>query len=265
MLCSFSLYLKLRQHEFIISIHKSSTMSHQQHIFSTKQAVAKQFAEDLLQWTNTTEKFTIALSGGSTPKVLFKLLAKEYLDRMNWQHIHFYWGDERCVPPNHADSNFKMTYDLLLKHIPIHQLNVHRIRGEKEPLEEAKRYGKLVEYSLRHVNGLPQFDLVMLGMGDDGHTASIFPHQIEFLKSEEVCELARHPESGQFRVTLTGKIINNAKRIAFLVTGAGKAQKVDEVINHKDNWMYLPAAHIQAQHGDTIWYLDEAAASAVKD
>ncbi len=235
-------------------------MSIQQHIFPDKQALARQFAEDLLQWTASERKYTIALSGGSTPKVLFELLAREYLYRIDWQHIHFYWGDERCVPPNDIDSNFKMTYDLLLKHLPVDKLNVYRIRGEKEPVEEAKRYSKQVNYGLHHTNGLPQFDLVILGMGDDGHTASIFPNQINLLKSEKICAVARHPETGQFRITLTGGIINNAKKVAFLVTGEGKAQKVDEVINHKRNWMFLPAAHIIPQYGNLIWYLDEAAA-----
>lgn len=226
-------------------------------VFEDKNTVAKQFAEDLLAWTKGKEKITIALSGGSTPKVLFQLLAEEYLDRFDWSTIHFFWGDERCVPPNHDDSNYKMTYDLLLQHIPENYRNVYRIMGENEPMEEVTRYAKVIEEVVEKVSGLPQFDIMILGMGEDGHTASIFPNQMELLNTDSICAMARHPESGQIRVSLTGNVINHAKEIVFLVTGAGKAEKIEEIFGKKGMYLNYPAAHI---HGNVNWYLDEAAA-----
>ncbi len=230
-------------------------------IFQTKREVARQLAEDLVLWTSEKTKFNMAISGGSTPKVLFELLATAYLERIEWRKIHFYWVDERCVLPNHEDSNFRMTYNTLLRYIPIGDLNVHRIRGEKEPVEEANRYGQLIDYSVPHHQNIPQFDLIMLGMGDDGHTASIFPDQVGLLTSEQICAVARHPQSGQFRVTMTGKVINNAKKVVFIVTGEDKAKCIHEVLNQKNNWMFYPAAYIQPKSGDLTWYLDQAAAA----
>lgn len=227
-------------------------------VFEDKNAVARQFAEDLLTWTTGKDKVTIALSGGSTPKVLFKLLADKYLDRFDWSSIHFFWGDERCVPPDDEDSNFKMTYDLLLQHIPENQRNVHRVKGENDPEEEVKRYAKIIQEVLDQSNGFPQFDVMILGMGDDGHTASIFPHQMDLLETNAVCATAKHPVSGQIRVSLTGKVINNSKQIAFLVTGDGKAERMKEIIEKKGEYLKYPAAHI---HGDVSWYVDEGAAN----
>ncbi|MEL6945602.1 MAG: 6-phosphogluconolactonase, partial [Bacteroidota bacterium] len=185
-------------------------------VFKDKNAVARQFAEDLLSMTEGKGKVTIALSGGSTPKVLFKLLADEYLDRINWSVVHFFWGDERCVLPDDDDSNFKMTNELLLQHISESQRNVYRVKGEDDPKEEAKRYAQVIEQVVDQANGLPQFDVMILGMGDDGHTASIFPHQMELLDADTICATAQHPVSGQIRVSLTGKVINNARQTAFL-------------------------------------------------
>lgn len=230
-------------------------------VFPTKEIVATQFAEDLLAWTMGKSKFTIALSGGSTPKILFDLLAAEYLDKFNWEHIHFFWGDERCVPPTHADSNYKMTYDSLLKHLPAAQLNEYRIYGENEPQAEAIRYGKVIEQHTDLEEGLPIFDLIILGLGEDGHTASIFPHQMELLHDANVCGVAQHPESGQIRVSLTGKTINRARKVAFLVTGGGKAERIEEIFKAQGAWETYPATFIQPTSGELIWYMDESAAS----
>ncbi|MEM8527196.1 MAG: 6-phosphogluconolactonase [Bacteroidota bacterium] len=229
-------------------------------VFEDKNAVARQFAEDLLTWTKGKEKVTIALSGGSTPKVLFKILVEEYLEHFDWSSIHFFWGDERCVPPDDDNSNFKMTYDLLLQHIPDNQRNIYRVKGENNPEEEAKRYAQMIEEVVEKANGLPQFDIMILGMGDDGHTASIFPHQMELLEIDEICATAKHPVSGQIRVSLTGKVINNSKQIAFLVTGYGKAERLKEIFNQEDNYQQYPAAHIEAKNGGLTWYVDEGAA-----
>ena len=227
-------------------------------IFDTPQAVAEAFARDLVQRIAAADQLTIALSGGSTPKLLFDHMAAEYAD-IDWSKVHLYWGDERCVPPTEDDSNYKMTVTHLLSKIDMPEANVHRVLGENDPVQEAERYGKEIEDGLPSANGLPQFDLIILGMGADGHTASIFPHEMELLDSKEVCAVATHPESGQNRVSLTGPVINNAKTVTFLVTGASKAEKVVEIFNQSGDWKSYPASYIKPDSGELTWYLDKAA------
>ena len=227
-------------------------------IFDTPQAVAEAFAKDLAQRIAAADQLTIALSGGSTPKLLFDHMAAEYAD-IDWSKVHLYWGDERCVPPTDDDSNYKMTVTHLLSKIDMPEANVHRVLGENDPVQEAERYGKEIEDGLPSANGLPQFDLIILGMGADGHTASIFPHEMELLDSKEVCAVATHPESDQKRVSLTGPVINNAKAVTFLVTGASKAEKVVEIFNQSGDWKSYPASYIKPDSGELTWYLDKAA------
>lgn len=229
-------------------------------ISKTPQEVAEAFADHFVALAKTSEILTVALSGGSTPKILFDLLAELPNGPVDWSGIHFYWGDERCVPPTDGDSNYKMTVDHLLLKIDFPESNVHRVLGENNPKDEAVNYSKQITANLPSVNALPQFDLVILGMGGDGHTASIFPHEIELLDSENVCEVAIHPESGQKRITLTGNVINNAKEVCFLVTGAGKTDKIDEIFHQTGDWKTYPASYIKPTDGKLTWFMDEAAA-----
>lgn len=231
-------------------------------VFDTPQEVAKAFAEHFVDLINNHNQLTVALSGGSTPKILFDLLAEKHAD-MDWTKVHFYWGDERCVPPSDSDSNYKMTVDHLLSKIDMPETNIHRVTGENDPAEEAKDYSHQIEQNLPSVNGLPQFDLIILGMGGDGHTASIFPHEMELLTLDNTCAVATHPESGQQRITLTGKVINNAKEVCFLVTGAGKTEKVDEVFHKTGGWESYPASYIKPNEGELTWWMDRAAASLI--
>lgn len=228
-------------------------------IFNSPEEVAKDFATYFVKLVEEKDQLNVALSGGSTPKILFDLLAKEHSD-LAWDKVHFYWGDERCVPPTDDDSNYKMTVDHLLSKIEMPEANIHRVLGEADSTTEAVNYGKQISANLPESNGLPRFDLVILGMGADGHTASIFPHEIELLNSDNICEVATHPDSGQKRITLTGKVINNAESICFLVTGASKAEKVNEIFHKTGNWQGYPAAYIQPLAGDLTWYMDPAAA-----
>jgi 6-phosphogluconolactonase len=234
-------------------------------VFKTGNDVASSFAEylsDLIAKKNG--NVFIALSGGSTPKILFALLAEEkYKNKIDWSRVHLFWGDERCVPPTHADSNYKMTNEQLLSKITIPAENIHRVLGENDPEKEAIRYSKEISSVLPKVNDLPSFDLVMLGMGDDGHTLSIFPHQMELLESDKVCEVATHPGSGQKRVTLTGTIANNAKAVAFLVTGKNKAEKILTITKQQNDWNKYPASYINPSKGQLYWYLDEEAAELI--
>lgn len=228
-------------------------------IFDTPYETARAFAEYMLEMHQKNGKLNIALSGGSTPKILFDLLANEFQNDFRWDQINFYWGDERCVPPTDDESNYKMTWEHLLCKVDIPEKNVHRIKGEEEPSEEAQRYDNLIENNLPSEDDNPVFDIVLLGMGTDGHTASIFPHEIELLDSTANCEVATHPDSGQKRITLTGPVINQAKAICFLVTGDNKKEKIDQIIQGTELAKNYPAFHINAKKGELIWFIDEAA------
>ena len=236
-------------------------------IFPDNPAVAAAFANDFCEWVKShptdKAKLTVALSGGSTPKLLFQELAKNYGDKIDWSRVHFFWGDERCVPPDDSESNYGMTKELLLDQIDIPAENIHRVLGEATPAEERVRCEQEInEHVAMNDAGVPQFDLMILGMGGDGHTASIFPHEIEFLKSNNVCEVATHPESGQKRITLTGKVLTASARVAFLITGAGKASVMAEIIGQSGDWQTYPAAHIKTS-GPLVFYLDDAAANEI--
>ncbi|HUH47167.1 MAG TPA: 6-phosphogluconolactonase [Arenibacter sp.] len=228
----------------------------------SKAEVAKRFSGYLEEHIKNNSSFHIALSGGSTPKEIFDYMAVHATDT-DWSKVHLYWGDERCVPPTDSESNYKMTVDHLLSKIDIPEENIHRILGEDSPESEAIRYGKVLEARLPQVNGVPQFDLVILGMGDDGHTASIFPHQIGLWDSEANCEVAIHPDSGQRRITITGKIINRAKTVAFLVTGKSKAEKVKCIIDKEEGHGIYPASLVAPISGNLIWFLDTEAAANI--
>ncbi|MEO0468772.1 MAG: 6-phosphogluconolactonase [Bacteroidota bacterium] len=233
-------------------------MSETKHIDADPQAVAKAFADWLVDYLPANQPFHMALSGGSTPKILFKLLAESYADKIDWSFLHLYWGDERCVPPDHSDSNFRMTEELLLSQVPIPAENIHRVRGEAEPALEAERYGQLLDTNLAKTDELPVFDLIILGMGADGHTASIFPHESHLLQAKDHCVVATHPASGQIRISLSGPVINAAKRVVFLITGASKRPVLAEVFAKTKMAESYPVSHIGATQID--WFLDQAAA-----
>jgi len=207
--------------------------------------------------------YSIALSGGSTPKGIFKLIAEKHKETINWSRVAFFWGDERCVPPSDDESNYRMTYENLLMPLNIHELNFCRIIGENDPGSEATRYSDKVAALLPQVNNIPQFDLIMLGLGEDGHTASIFPYNIGLFNSDKLFKTSEHPVTKQIRITATGKLINNAREVCFLVTGSGKAGKVAQILQKKEGWEALPASRVDPAGGQVIWLLDEAAGSGL--
>lgn len=232
-------------------------------VYPGKQEAAEALAEQLSEWAREGSMEHLALSGGSTPEILFDTLAEDYWFRLPWKELQFYWGDERCVPPDDPQSNFRMTREHLFDPLPIPDSHIHRIRGEADPESEARRYAELLKKQLPSENGLPRFDLVLLGMGDDGHTASVFPHESHLWDSPNLCEVANHPDTGQRRVTLTGGIINNAARIVFLVTGAAKAGRVAEIAGKQGAGSNYPAGRVAPGDGRLIWILDEAAAAGL--
>lgn len=234
-------------------------------IFETQAGLNHAFTERMKEASSEKRTVSIALSGGSTPKSLFDYWAQLPEGEIDWKKFRFFWGDERCVPPSDNESNYKMTKEHLFDLIAVPDENIFRIQGEDNPESEAKRYGKLLDEKLPTINDIPSFDILMLGMGDDGHTASIFPHEIELWNSPENCVVATHPVSGQKRVSLSGKVINTAKNIFFLVTGNNKAEKVKEIIEypHEAEKKY-PAALVQPNSGNLHWFLDDGANGLLK-
>lgn len=238
-------------------------MSHK-NVFADNPEVASEFAKYFCDHVKNLDqdKVTVCLSGGSTPKLLFEELAANHSDSVNWSRVHFFWGDERCVAPEDEQSNYGECKKLLLDKISIPVTNIHRVVGESDPEMEAKRYGETIkDHVALDKSGLPEFDMIMLGMGGDGHTASIFPHQMELLTSKEICEVAVHPESGQKRVTITGPVINAAKHVVFLITGAGKADVLATVCDGSGK--QYPATHVKPTSGDLAFFLDKAAAAKI--
>jgi len=227
-------------------------------IFSGPEQLAKGFAafmaKEIIESADNNKPFSIALSGGSTPKELFSELAKVYAESLPWDKIQLFWVDERCVAPDHNESN----YGIL---IPPH--NIHRIKGEADPETEVIRYKDEIMGSIEKKNGLPRFDLVILGLGEDGHTASIFPDKLELFNSDKICTVAIHPVSKLKRITITGPVLNNSRKIAFLVSGSGKARKVAAIIENKKHSIKYPASHISPADGELLWYTDEEAASLI--
>lgn len=235
------------------------------HIYETPQETARAVAELILakakEKTKKSLPFNIALSGGSTPKLLFTLLANEYANSIPWHFVRLFWVDERCVPPTHPESNFGMTYDSLLTHVPIHDSNIFRMQGEDIPGKEAERYQTMLERELPLRDGFPEFDLVLLGMGDDGHTASIFPDNMSLLQSGVAVAVGVHPASGQQRITLTGPTILKSKQVVFLITGASKASVLQQIIKREPEGERYPAFYVAQKAASADFYLDQAAAS----
>jgi len=234
-------------------------------IFEKPIEAFKAIAKEILKLTQNSRqlRFDIALSGGNSPKGLFEEISSNYADLIPWERIHFWWGDERCVSPKSDESNYKMTHDYLLANISITKENIHRIKGEENPSDETVRYANEIKNNVVFRGENPVFDLIILGLGDDGHTASIFPNQLELLKYENICALAQHPNTGQNRITITGNVINNANRVFFLVSGENKAMRVSEIMNDDDSAKLLPAYYISPKNGELIWFLDKKAASKI--
>lgn len=200
----------------------------------------------------------IALSGGSTPLAIFRKLAEETLEE-NWAGVNLYWGDERCVSPGHPESNYGAAHQAMLEPLDLFPGQIHRIMGEEDPEQEALRYGKLLMDQLPVEDGFPVFDWIWLGLGSDGHTASIFPEQIALWKSDEPCTLATHPKTGQRRVSITGGVINAARRVTFIATGSEKATVVQEILMKEGNYMDYPAFYVNPDSDYLEWYLDKDA------
>jgi len=231
-------------------------------IYKDPEVLALHVADQLMELIAQShgEKFNMAISGGSTPNLLFSTLAKKYADSVLWEKTHFWWVDERMVPARDPESNFGTAQKLLFSLIEIPEDNIHIIHGEENPQQESENYARQIQEELPVNEGWPLFDLILLGMGEDGHTASIFPDHIELMQSTQVCEVAHHPLTNQARISLTGIVLNNATRVWFLVTGAEKAGRLAEINSGSEKSSLYPASCINPVHGELSWFLDKQAA-----
>lgn len=239
-------------------------------VFSTLdelyQAAADQYAEVVKQAVISRGEAYVVLSGGSTPQKLYQLLARPpYQTSIPWDVIHFYWGDERCVPPEHPESNFGLAKKILLDRVPVRQENIHRVIGELTPEKAVEDYLRKLAKNGTTDQPWPQMDYTLMGMGADGHTASLFPgkenHEEEIFPviSASADYLGRPAE----RVTLTPKVFNTSMNVVFLVTGADKVTTLSAVLNGPYDPINLPAQRILPTGGTLTWLIDSLAAKLI--
>jgi 6-phosphogluconolactonase len=234
-------------------------------VFDTPEQVAVAAAERFVEYEypfhGELDWFSVALAGGNTPKRVYELLATErFAQRVEWPQVDLFFGDERCVPPDHPDSNYAMVYEALISNVEIPAKNVHRIIGEGNPGESARLYENQLRTFFAGA-AWPHFSLVLLGMGEDGHTASLFPGS-DALNEKSKWVVATRPDgSNHDRITLTVPVFNNAARVVFLVTGAAKAARLAQVLRPQPGSDPLPAQAIQPVAGSLEWLVDSAAAS----
>jgi 6-phosphogluconolactonase len=231
---------------------------------ATASAAARRIVELARAAIDERGAFSIALSGGSTPRRIYELLAgDEFREQVEWESIHVFFGDERTVPADSAESNYRMANEALLSRVPVPKENVHRIEGVGDAAANASAY----ESAMRGFFGdadWPRFDLVMLGMGDDGHTASLFPDTVA-LSERRAWVVANWVEKFQtWRITLTAPAINAARHVLFLVNGAGKAGRLREVLKGERDPARLPSQLIAPREGTLEWFIDRAAASSLE-
>lgn len=234
------------------------------HILDNSEDVARE-AADFFVWLGeqaitSRGAFRVALSGGSTPKALHGQLAGQHATRLEWAKVSFFFGDERCVPPDHADSNFRMADETLLKPLKIARSRIFRLCGEDEPDRAARQY----EDTLNKEFGgqAPRFDLILLGLGDDGHTASLFPGTPALSESKRLVVPNQAPQGVKQRLTFTARLINQARVVAFLVCGSGKTPAVRSVLeDHAADPNRFPAKLVRPEQGRLVWFLDRAAAA----
>jgi 6-phosphogluconolactonase len=223
---------------------------------------AEQFVRLARHAVAASGRFAVALSGGSTPRALYaRLAAPDCASQIDWSRVHLFWGDERCVGPEHTDSNYRMVRESLLTRISIPEENVHRMAGEKGPQIAAMEY----ETELRRVfqltgDALPRFDLILLGLGEDGHTASLFPNSEALKDAEHLVAPVYVERLKGHRLTLTLPVLNEGAEVVFLIAGSSKAEIVKTLLSNQTNGGDYPAARIQPRNGNLTWMITADAA-----
>jgi len=228
-------------------------------------AAAQEFVWQATAAVKANGRFTVALSGGSTPKSLFTLLASKDRDRLPWTRMFFFWGDERHVPPHHPDSNYRMAYEALLSKVPVPEENIFRVPAENP---DANRAAADYEQTVRNffqlsAGAFPRFDLILLGMGPDGHTASLFPGTTALEEKSRLVVANWVEKFKTHRITLTLPVLNQAGVVDFLVSGPDKAETLKEVLEGDEPAELFPSKLIRPTNGRLIWMVDRAAASAL--
>jgi 6-phosphogluconolactonase len=226
-------------------------------------AAADLFVEQAKQSIAERDRFLVALNGGNTPTRLFQLLVADYREKVDWSKVYIFWGDERCVPPTEAGSSYGQARDILLSHVLIPDSNIQRIKGELSPEEASKDYSLTLRSFAAPPLEWPRFDLVYLGMGEDGHTASLFPGSPVDIPEPTIPVTAHYQDRPANRVTLTPTVFNTAHMIVFMAVGENKANTLAEVLSDSYNPAKYPAQRIDPKEGRLIWLVDEAAASTL--
>jgi len=229
------------------------------------QAAAKEFVSQAEAGIKAQGRFTVALSGGSTPRGLFSVLAANYRDRLPWDKVFIFWSDERHVPPESSESNYRMAYESLLSKVPVPQTNIFRIPAENPDARQvAAEYGETVRRFFQAPQGaFPQFDLILLGMGPDGHTASLFPGSSAVHEKERLVVSTWVEKLKTDRITFTAPLINRAKVVMFLIAGADKSEALREVLEGNQPAERYPSRLIHPADGRLIWLADQAAAATL--
>jgi 6-phosphogluconolactonase len=232
---------------------------------ATARAAAQLFSDAALKAATDRGIARIAISGGTTPKSMFQLLAdpaEPFFKQVPWNRIELYWVDERCVPPDHPESNYRMTKEALLSKVPLAAEQVHRMEGELDPEVAAARYESVIRNTFKLEGAqTPAFDLILLGMGDDGHTASLFPHTEALNEMSHIVVPNHVPQKDSWRITLTWPVINQGREVAFLIEGAGKAQVLHDVFLGPYQPDTYPSQIIRPASGRLTLLLDAAAAA----
>jgi 6-phosphogluconolactonase len=224
------------------------------------EAAARLFAEHAQAAIDARGRAAVALSGGSTPREMHRRLARPpLLDEVDWDRVDIFFGDERCVPPDDIDSNFRMAEQTLLNRVPVPEEQIHRMHGELPPEEAAADYERQLQQVYR--DDPPRLDIVLLGMGDNGHTASLFPG-LKAVHEHERWVMAEYvDEVGMWRITLTPVVLNLAREVVFLVAGAGKADMLRQVLEGPYEPELRPAQVVRPPLGEVTWLVDAAAAA----
>ena len=228
-------------------------------------AAAETIVEHIRETLQTRNVYSIALSGGSTPRRLYALLAGDavFRDQIPWERVHFFWGDERHVPPDHPDSNYRMANATLLSKVSIPSTNIHRIRAEEPDAHQAAaNYEQEIRRFFKIDAGqVPRFNFVLLGMGADGHTASLFPGTAALEVTRQLVVANWLEKFQSYRITMTVPVFNNADRIVFLISGQEKADTLESVMAGRQESVSYPVQRIHPEHGQCIWLVDTSAAS----
>ncbi len=235
-----------------------------QDLDSLSQAAAHLFVEQAGQSIEERNRFLVALNGGSTPQRLFQLLAAQYSARVDWSRTHVFWGDERCVPIDNTESSYGQAWNIWLRHVNIPEVNIHRVNGELRPAEAADDYALVLKQFASQPLAWPRFDLVLLGLGKDGHTASLFPGSPVQATAPVIAVTGHYENRPAERVTLTPLAFNSSRLVVLMAAGEDKADILGRVLGSSRDPGLYPAQRIDPKDGKLIWLVDQLAAKNIR-